>query len=110
MECDPNVLGANPSSQDGAGSVTVNNGMIEYNSVLPGAVAHLVCNEGYVSSAETRDRKCCNGNWTEGLQVCGEIISCTCIHMVHVLFYQLMQSYQTSVHVHVKSALPYLLS
>ena len=71
-ECDPNVLGYNPSSLDGAGSATIHNGVIVYDSVLPGAVAYLVCNEGYVSSGETRDRICRNGTWTKGLQICGE--------------------------------------
>ena len=76
-KCDPNVLGASPSSLNGNGSVAVYNGMIVYDSVLPGAVAQLVCNEGYVASYETRDRICLNGTWTEGQQVCGEMILAT---------------------------------
>ena len=71
-QCDPNVLGSQPSSLSAAGSVTVNNGVVDYDGVLPGSMAHLVCNEGFTASIETRDRIClCNGSWSGKIQVCG---------------------------------------
>ena len=73
-KCNPNFLGLNASSLDGTGSVRVSNGMIIYNDVLPGAVAHLVCNEGYMANVEARDRTCFNGTWTDSIQICGEVI------------------------------------
>ena len=73
-ECDPKVLGSNPSSQQSAGSVSVNNGEIVYDGVTPGSTAHLVCNKGYAASEETRDRTClCNGVWSGNAQICEEI-------------------------------------
>ena len=59
-ECDPGALGSNPSSQQSAGSVTVNNGEIVYDGLTPGSTAYLVCNEGYTASEATRDRICLN--------------------------------------------------
>ena len=71
-QCDPNVLGSRPSSLSSAGSLTVNNGVIDYNGVLPGSMAHLVCDEGFTASVETRDRTClCNSSWSGKIQVCG---------------------------------------
>ena len=109
-KCDPNILGSNPSSLDGNGSVTVYNGMVVYDSVLPGAVAHLVCNEGYVGSYEARDRICLNGTWTDGLQICGKMILATIIYvhsyLLKVLFFQLLQKYQIDVYAHSMSTLP----
>ena len=73
-ECDPSVLGFNSSSQGSAGSVSVNNGVIVYDGVIPGSIAHLVCNKGHVVSEETRDRLCLyNGGWSESTQTCDKI-------------------------------------
>ena len=70
-ECEPNVLGSNPSSQ---GSVVMNNGVIIYDGVEPGSTAHLVCDKGYTASKETRDRIClCNGKWSGKTQICEKI-------------------------------------
>ena len=73
-ECDPNVLGSNPSSQQSAGSVSVINGEIAYDGVAPGSIAHLVCSKGYSATEETRDRIClCNGIWSGKTQFCEEV-------------------------------------
>ena len=58
----------------------MNNGVIVYDGLIPGSTAHLVCNEGYTASEETRDRICLNsGEWSEKTQICkvfGEFILC----------------------------------
>ena len=73
-ECDPNILGLDPSSEQSAGSVSVNNGEIVYDGVTPGSTAHLVCDKGYTASEETGDRVCLsNGVWSRKTQICEEI-------------------------------------
>ncbi|XP_064400235.1 uncharacterized protein LOC135346511 isoform X2 [Halichondria panicea] len=51
VECDPEVLGASPSSQRSAGSVAVPNGVVTYSGVVLGSVATLTCDTEYYSIA-----------------------------------------------------------
>ncbi len=63
-------MGTDPSPQEGAGSVTVPNGTINYNGSAPGFIATLVCNEGY-SVADEINRTCMSdGHWSDETLEC----------------------------------------
>ena len=62
----------------------MNNGVILYDGVVPGSVAHLACDKGYAAS-EIRDRTClCNGLWSGKIQICVELGEVICIHTMAV--------------------------
>ena len=72
--CDPVALGGVPSSLNGPGTVTVMNGVVNYNGVIPGSTAQLVCNNGYTPEEDSGDRTCISdGNWNEGTQTCVQL-------------------------------------
>ena len=60
-----------PSSMNGPGMVTVMNGVVNYNGVIPGSTAQLVCNNGYTPRGWY---SClCDGNWSRGTQTCVQV-------------------------------------
>ena len=69
-ECDPEVLGPNPFSRSGRGTVSVANGIVTYNGVTSGSVATLSCDTGF-SIANNYSRTCMSdGHWSEGTLTC----------------------------------------
>ncbi len=73
MECDPEVLGTNPTSQRSAGSVAVPNGVVTYSGVVLGSVATITCDTGY-SVANEYNRTCMmsDGHWSKGTLRCDQ--------------------------------------
>ncbi len=71
MECDPEVLGTNPSSQRSAGSVAVSNGVVTYSGVVLGSVATITCDPGYNNVANEYNRSCMSdGHWSKRMLRC----------------------------------------
>ena len=74
--CDPVALGgvSVPSSLSGPGMVTVMNGVVNYNGIIPGRTAQLVCNNGYTPGEDSNDRTCMSdGSWSGGTQTCVQL-------------------------------------
>ncbi len=70
IECDPEVLGTDPSPQRIFGSVTVPNGVINYNGSAPGSVTTLACDQGY-SVMNDINRTCMtDGHWSDETLQC----------------------------------------
>ena len=67
---DPEVLGTRPSSQSGAGSVAVTNGVVMYTGISPESVATLECDSGY-SPVSNLVRTCLSsGHWSGEALIC----------------------------------------
>ena len=54
-----------------SGTAVISNGVIEYDGVVVGSVANLVCNEGYTPGVNSSNRTCMNdGKWSGMNQTC----------------------------------------